>query len=86
MCSTQFAATETTTVTMDGHDYIVRHDAAARRHVVSCAHTQETAGCASYSPCGDYFIVESYDNPLGMAEHHHVNSATLEDIIYSLLA
>lgn len=86
MCATEFAATETTTFTLDGHDYIVRHDTAKRRHTISCAYSQETLGHITESECGEYFIVENYNNPIGMGEHHHVNSATPEDLAHSLIS
>lgn len=86
MCATEFASTETSTIAVDGHDYILRYTHHDRRCVVSCADTQEPVGHIETSPCGEYFIVENYDNPLGMSEHHHINSVGFVDLAYSMLA
>lgn len=73
-----------TKLTMDGHDY----DLHQTRHTVTimCSHTMEIVGTVEVSPCGEYFIAEAHDNPLGMASHHHVNSTTLEDAARSVIA
>lgn len=73
------------TVLMDGHTYQLRVDAPSRTTTIINADNEEV-GTIETSPCGEYFIACSHDNPLGMASHYHIGSTTLEDVAMSVIS
>lgn len=72
-------------LTYDGHDYTMRVDAQSRTTAIIDAEHEEV-GTIETSPCGEYFIAQHNANPLGMASHYHIGSASLEDVAHSLIA
>lgn len=72
-------------VTYDGHDYTLR--VSAQDHMTTIHDSeQHEVGTIETSPCGEYFIACSTDNPLGMASHYHVGSATLDEVAQSVIS